>query len=315
MSGTVVAGSARAMACDVNIHVAASVGGSEVEDAVQRALGVFHTVHRVCTRFDPSSPLMRANAHPDRWHAVPQVLFDAVTEAHRAYVSSRGRFDPRVIGDLTRLGYDHSLGFEQGSVVTAGSPARQRPRAPWRPRLRGGPRPELHLGGYPIDLGGIGKGLALRWAGAMLSATVDGFLIDAGGDCLCHGHGPEGERWSVGVEHPDDPSVPAAVLGVADVAVATSSVRLRRWQAGAKPVHHLIDPRTGCPGGSGLASVTVVGDDPARAEVATKALFLAGARGIAEAARRHRTAALWIGTDGTLATSRAMDAHVVWRCG
>ncbi len=41
-------------------------------------------------------------------------------------------------------------------------------------------------------------------------------------------------------------------------------------------MHHLIDPRTGRPATSGLASVTVVTRDAWRAEVLAKAAFIAG---------------------------------------
>jgi thiamine biosynthesis lipoprotein len=41
-------------------------------------------------------------------------------------------------------------------------------------------------------------------------------------------------------------------------------------------LHHLIDPRTGLPAASGVASVTVIAGDAWRAEVLAKAAFLAG---------------------------------------
>ncbi len=43
-----------------------------------------------------------------------------------------------------------------------------------------------------------------------------------------------------------------------------------------RPLHHLIDPRTGLPAVSGLASVTVVDGEAWRAEVLAKAAFIAG---------------------------------------
>jgi thiamine biosynthesis lipoprotein len=41
-------------------------------------------------------------------------------------------------------------------------------------------------------------------------------------------------------------------------------------------MHHLLDPRTGLPAASGVASVTVIAGDAWRAEVLAKAAFLAG---------------------------------------
>ena len=127
-----------------------------------------------------------------------------------------------------------------------------------------------------VDLGGIGKGLAVRWASELLATEFGSFVVDAGGDCYCAGDADGSGRWRIGVEDPLAPTEHIAVLGLRDRAVATSSVRLRRWVVGKRRVHHLIDPRTGSPGGKGLLSVTVAAYDAARAEVSSKALFIAG---------------------------------------
>lgn len=85
---------------------------------------------------------------------------------------------------------------------------------------------------------------------------------------------------------------PLAVVDVVDGAIATSSVRLRRWVAAdGRPVHHLVDPSTGEPGGHGLLAVTVALADPAWAEVWSKALFLAGPTVIGPEARERGLAA------------------------
>ena len=56
-----------------------------------------------------------------------------------------------------------------------------------------------------------------------------------------------------------------------------TSTRLRRvWTRAGREMHHLVDPRTGLPGGSGVASVTVIAGDAWCAEVLAKAAFLAG---------------------------------------
>jgi len=318
MDATGILGSVRAMACDVTVRtsgVSGAPGSGDVGPAVDTALRVFRSVHRAATRFDPDSPLMRANAHPDRWHPVPAVLFAALGEAHRAHLRTRGRFDPRILDDLERLGYDRNLRFHDGPVRTSRRAGHRRPRGRWRPGFRGGPRPQVNLGGVPVDLGGIGKGLALRWAGEGLTGVLDSYLIDAGGDVACRGPGVEGDGWRIGVEDPAGGTDPLAVLVVRDRAVATSSIRLRRWTAGDEPVHHLIDPRTGRPGGTGLTAVTVVADDPAEAEVTTKALFLCGARGIAAEAERRSVAALWVGVDGSVSITRRLRPSVIWTPG
>ena len=301
------------MASDITVHGLADQDAPFVRTQVHRALQVFASVDATCTRFDPASPLMVANARPDRWHRVPPILFRAIEEAHHAYLRTRGRFDPRVLRDLVRLGYDRTLVFGATEVDTLRPSGSRPPLEPWRPRFRGGPRPEIHLGGLPVDLGGIGKGLAIRWATERLRPEIGSFLVDAGGDCAAVGRGPDGGGWPIGIEDPTDPTAVVAVLELRDAACATSSVRIRHWRSDGADVHHLLDPRTGEPGGAGLRSVTVVADDPADAEVTSKTLFLEGAGGIAAASRRRFAAALWVDADGRVAESPRLDSHVSWR--
>ncbi len=304
----------RAMATDVTVHARQRRDGdADDATALESALAVFPEVEAACTRFEPSSALMRMNARPDEWHRVPPVLFEALLAAHRAYLRTRGRFDPRVLTDLLRLGYDRSLAFEAGDVVTEGTTSTRSPLPRWTPHFRGGVRPEVHPGGVAVDLGGIGKGLAVRWAAERLATRVDDFLVDAGGDCACRGGDVGGDGWRIGVEDPRGGERPLAVLELRDAACATSSIRLRRWRSGARAAHHLIDPRTGAPGGDGLLAVTVVADDPAEAEVESKTAFLAGAAGIASAVDRRGLAALWVAEDGAVAESAPLDRHVIWR--
>ena len=301
------------MASTITVVSHPRAGAVDHRAGLEAALQVFRTVDASCSRFDAASALATVNARPGRWHRVPPVLFDAVLESHRAFERTRGRFDPRVLRDLVRLGYRATLPFAKGGVVTPPAPVDHRALGPWRPRFRGGPRPQLHLGGAPIDLGGIGKGLAVRWAAERLDPTHDSYLIDAGGDCACRGPGPDGAGWRIGVEDPFGGRDPLAVLELRDTACATSSTRVRTWRSGGRTVHHLIDPRTGTPGGRGLAAVTVVADDPAEAEVLSKVLFLQGRERIAAESARRRVAALWVGVDGAVGESPRIDRHVLWR--
>jgi thiamine biosynthesis lipoprotein len=308
-----ILGVVQAMASDITLYGRSTGDPSLPHPLVDQALAVFTSVHEACTRFDPDSPLMRANARPDEWHSIPVVLVAAVREAHRAYQRTDGRFDPRVFGDLVRLGYDRSLPFNDGDVTTDRVNVPREPLARWSPRFRYGRRPEVHLGGVPVDLGGIGKSLAVRWAAEELQEHFDDFLLDAGGDCYCEGTGPEQDGWRVGVEDPFGGEQPLAVLAISDKGCATSSTKLRHWRSGGHDTHHLIDPTNGRPGGAGLVAVTVVDDDPTRAEVDTKYLFLGGADGIARSARDRHIAALWVRADGEVASSPAMKPSIIWR--
>jgi thiamine biosynthesis lipoprotein len=239
--------------------------------------------------------------------------------ADRAWRVTGRRFDPRVALVLQRLG---RVGPVPVTSAAQGHGATDR----W---LQRDPRARAASTSEAIDLGGIGKGLALRWAWNRLSRILPdpaaGALLECGGDLVGRGPGPDGAEWLIAIEDPgfgepgDRPGVaadppggalPLAVVGLRGGALCTSSTRLSRWLGPAgDPVHHLIDPQTGRPGGDGLIAVTVAWPDPAWAEIRTKELFLAGSKEIAAIARRRDLAAWWVTTDGAIEmTPRARQA-------
>jgi FAD:protein FMN transferase len=307
----------RSMATDVSLRV---VGPApDVEARLREATDVFARVSTACTRFDDNSPLMRANKAPDEWHDVPWELAASVVEAHEAYRLTGGIFDPRILDTLVRLGYDRSLPFATGGVAFDGAslPANidddPVKRGIWHPRWeQRGQRFRIHLDGAAIDLGGIGKGLAVRWAFEALARAGDSVMVDAGGDCQFSGGGPSGDGWRVGMEDPRGGADPLVVFSLCDVGCATSSVRIRRWQVNGREVHHLIDPRTRKSGGDGLLSVTVIDKDVALAEVWSKTLFLTGPERIAALAEDQQIAAAWVFADDTVQVNPLAAEHVIW---
>ena len=300
----------RAMASPITITIVEPAAGAQ--QAMREAIAVIEEVAAACTRFDPTSPLMRANAQPAAWHKVPMSCVNAVREAFHAYTLTDGLFDPRVLDALDRIGYGHTRTFTDEPLMSDDTAvAEERTRAPWQPEFDGN---RMCLGDAAVDLGGIGKGLAVRWAAEQLSGHGRGFLVDAGGDIALEGVAPNGSPWRIGIENPwNAAGDPVAVVESTSGAVATSSIRIRSWVQDGKAQHHLIDPRTGAPGGEGLVSVSVIGDDPAIAEVWSKTLFLHGARGIAAACLERDLAAVWVQTDGTVGVSASATPHVIWR--
>jgi thiamine biosynthesis lipoprotein len=241
--------------------------------------------------------------------AVSRRLRQALAISDRARRLTRGRFDPRVLRDLERLG-------DRGATLDVAS-------SPGTSDHGGTPRPAgplIELAGegqvqlpQPVDLGGIGKGLALRWAAAeLVRFGIASFLLDAGGDLVARGEPPEGGPWRVGLEDATGGSEPLAVLDARSGAVTTSSIRRRHWTVAERTVHHLIDPATGEPGGDGLLAVTVAGPDPAWSEIWSKTLFLAGGAAIAGLARARGLAAWWVTDDGTLEMTAAARLRTTW---
>ena len=307
----------RAMASPLRLSIAPGGLADEVANTIVDAgwtilRATFEVAEAAMSRFRDDSEITRLNRRAPQSARISRTLARALTAADRAHRVTGGRFDPRVVDALERIGY---LGVPQGHPAPVSArPARILDRAG-----RAGPVSV----GSPVDLGGIGKCLALRWAASALDASVVGhsqpalsYLVDAGGDIVASGT-PDGTApWLVAIEDPAGGTEPVAVVAIRERgAIATSSIRRLRWEHAGRTVHHLIDPRTGEPGGDGLAAVTVAGPDPAWAEVWSKALFLEGAAGIAVTARARGLAAWWVTSDGLLEMTPTARVRTAWVAG
>ncbi|MEO8332606.1 MAG: FAD:protein FMN transferase [Gallionella sp.] len=137
-----------------------------------------------------------------------------------------------------------------------------------------------------LDLGGYAKGYALDRAAELLRKQgIHNALINIGGNVLAIGQ--HGKRpWRVGIQHPRK-SGALATLELRDgEAIGTSGDYQRYFMLGNVRYCHLINPRTGYPM-QGVQSVTVLtrgAHAGVLSDVASKPLFIAGARGWRDAA-------------------------------
>ena len=131
--------------------------------------------------------------------------------------------------------------------------------------------------GVAIDLGGIGKGYASDCAARIFrEENVSGALAALGGNVYAHGTKSDGSPWRVAVRDPFDTSAYIGALSLTDAFAVTSGGYERYFEAGGKTYHHIIDPATGYPAESGLASVTVVCGEGVLADALSTALYVMG---------------------------------------
>jgi thiamine biosynthesis lipoprotein len=312
---------------------AADEEADPIDAAWSAVSDMFEAAEQAMSRFRDASDLTTINRVAGTGQAltVDRLLVRALVAAERAGRQTGGRFDARVLGDLERLGYQgapiHPAIHRGGDGAASGGSAN-----PGLRLLGAADAPATDDGRWldvdvrssrvavetPIDLGGIGKGLALRWASRAIdrAGTLGpgtGILLEAGGDLVGRAPSPEGSDWSIAIEDPDQRDQPKAVIGLRTGAIATSSISIHHWRdAEGRSVHHLIDPATGEPGGHGLVAVTVAGSDPAWAEVWSKTLFLGGVDGIAALARSRGLACWWIRDDGELEMTPAARVRTLW---
>ncbi len=261
------------MGSDVHLVL---VGGSP--EALAGAVHRIEQLESRWSRFRPDSEVSALNNSAGRPVAVStdtRLLVERATEAWRL---TGGAFDPTVLTDLLRAGYDRS--FEQLSAnhfeTRDGSRRNRSIDAPACTDIVVDGQAVTVPAGLGFDAGGIGKGLAADLvASELIGEGVAGVCVNIGGDLRVLGDSPCGDGWTLAIEHPLA-ATPIALVGLVEGAVATSSVLRRVWNRGGKQRHHLIDPSTGEPSESDVALASVIAGQAWQAEALAKAALLRG---------------------------------------
>ena len=257
---------------DADQHVA--------ERAFSRAVAMIDELEQRMSRFLPESELNHLNGSSGRPVIVSPGLYEAIHLAVEMARQTEGFFDPTLLEDLNRVGYDRTLDQMEVDGRAVPAPPRGRVRRGWE-RITFVPESMTITlpAGVKVDLGGIGKGYTAQKIAEFLG-QMGPCLVDAGGDIVA-GEAPRGwDGWPVAVEAPfqglDSPERDILGLWLHDAALTTSGVDRRHWMRGGQVYHHLIDPLTGIPSSSGLITVSVWHKDGPTAEALATAALVAG---------------------------------------
>ena len=135
----------------------------------------------------------------------------------------------------------------------------------------------LHKGAG-LDFGAFGKGAACdRLAACLQASDAPAAVCSVGGSVLVYGRKPDDTDWLVSIAVPGDSNRSLGELAFSDTAfLSTSGSYERYFIEDGKRYHHILNPETGYPAETGLASVTVASDTGVLSDALSTACFLLG---------------------------------------
>lgn len=142
--------------------------------------------------------------------------------------------------------------------------------------------------GMMLDLGAVGKGYASDLVVRVLQENgITSALLDFGGNIQTIGTKPDGSLWRFGLRDPFSGGT-LGVMEISDMAVVTSG-NYERYFIGedGKQYGHIINPSTGYPAESGLASVTVIAEEGRLCDALYTSLFVMGLDRATEYWKQH----------------------------
>ncbi len=288
-------------------------------EALRAAIGdELEEMNRLMSNYRPDSEISRFNAHQSL-EAFPlsAPMYEVLVISEEVSSLSGGAFDITIPPLLEAWGFGPNADSERDPPDAATLEA-------LRDRVGQGllildKRAKTARKGHTalaIDLSAIAPGYAADRIATLLSTRgYSRYMVDVGGEFSVLGHNQKGDPWRVGIERPtatrSDAPVLQRVVDLERGALATSGDYRTYREIDGRRVSHTIDPRTQQPIAHGLASVTVIAENAARADALATALNVLGPeQGLALATEQALPIMMIIRDNGgfTIRTSPAFDS-------
>ncbi|MCC6540132.1 MAG: DUF2271 domain-containing protein [Bryobacterales bacterium] len=252
--------------------------------AEQAALAEIDRLAKILSAWDAASEFSRWNS--TRGRAVP--VSPELAEVLGLFDTWRARTGGALNGAAETIGRVWREAEKQRRLPTSAELAAAVQRAAqthWR--VDAAARTATRLSDAPIAFNSLAKGYIIdRAARAAARAGATGVSVNIGGDLTVLGALP---RQTTEIADPRADAENAARLESLAIptgrAVATSGAYRRGYDIAGRHYSHIIDPRTGRTAG-GVASVTVIANDPVTAGALATAFSVLGPRESAAVARR-----------------------------
>ncbi len=275
-----------ALGTDIYIKVN-NVSREEAEKIFDLIENLYRREEKTFSRFDKKSELSFFNRNIGKFLKASPDFLKICKKAIYFFRKSHGYFDPRIIEFLEDSGYDKNFKDIQPKNFVGNN---------WKP-FKNSLEEELLIKKdkasflSKMDFSGIAKSFIAQEAAKIAeSQGIKDFLIDTGGDMLARGNN-NGKKWIVDLEGIDSSKIN---IDISERSIATSGITRKKWQAGKKKIHHLINPLRPGNFSFDLRTVTVLNDNLMLADFWAKILFVRGISDGLKIAKEENIEALFL---------------------
>lgn len=299
-SMTQISRTSRALGAEVKLtifHESDDVAAAAADKAVEEIA----RVDRLLSIYRPDSAVsilnrdgQLPNPHPD--------LLTVLNKCQELSARSAGAFDITV-QPLWEL---YAAAKKSGKLPESAAVAEAKARVDYR-KIEIDAR-SVRLGkGQAITLNAIAQGFAADCAAAAVrQAGIRHAMIDAG-EVATVGGKPDGQPWTIGIQHPREKEAYIAVVKLRDRCLSTSGDYATTFTED-RAFHHIFDPATG-QSPKDLASVSIVAPSAADADaLATACLVLGIEKSLKLIETLADTQAMFVRKDGRTVATRGFPA-------
>jgi thiamine biosynthesis lipoprotein len=286
--------SGASMGTTYSVKLAGVLGDQETLQLKRAVVDALSAVDSAASSYRQDSELSRFNrlAEVDSPFRLSAVLLPIVTIALEVGQQSAGALDVTIAPLVDAWGF----GAKDQRNPTPDAITSLRTRVGLQLLQLDGAALRKRRADLALDLSAVAKGYAVDLiASALEKLGRSDFLVEVGGELRARGQRAAGKPWRVGIEKPVSElrAVERAVT-LRNMSMATSGDYRNFYEVDGRRQSHLIDPRTGRPIEHGLASVTVLHRETARADAWATALAVLGPSAGPELAEREGLAAFFV---------------------
>ena len=207
------------------------------------AIAEVHRIESKYSRFTTDSVVAGINERAAREYVeVDDETRSLLDYAGRIHRLSGGRFD--ITTGLLQQAWD----FRKGTIAEPSRLLELRQHVGWAHVQLTDHGIRFHRPQMQLDFGGFGKEYAAdRAADVLRQHGVQSGYVNLGGDVAAIGVRPDGEPWSMGVQHPRQAGELLASIPLADASLATSGDYERFFERDGRRYCHILSPLTGEP--------------------------------------------------------------------
>ncbi|MGN0322902.1 MAG: FAD:protein FMN transferase [Oliverpabstia sp.] len=268
----------------MDTYITMTAYGGNAETALTETADKLTELERLWSVTDPDSDIYAVNHSGGQAVSVSDETADLLSFALQMSKATDGALEPTIYPVLTAWGFTTG-----GNRIPSDTEITALLKNVGYERVRlEGSNVQLE-DGMMLDLGAVGKGYAGDLAAQVLRDNgITSALLDIGGNIQAVGTKPDGSPWRLGLRDPFSGGT-LGVLEISNMAVVTSG-NYERYFIGedGKQYGHIIDPKTGHPAETGLASVTVIAEEGRLCDALSTSLYVMGPGRAAEYWRQHQ---------------------------
>ncbi|HIE78554.1 MAG TPA: FAD:protein FMN transferase [Candidatus Thioglobus sp.] len=247
------------------------VSGSELRVTKEEIDERLKEINKVFSNWDPYSELSLLDSEPvNEWVQASDELIFVLNESKKIMHKTAGAFDPGIGRVIDVWGF----GPRRVDVMPDRNEIEDAVRLSSLTNLVIGNTKIKKTVDIHINLSAIAKGYAVDEIAELLKRKgITDFLVEIGGEVVALGKNIE-QQWTVGIEMPNSESAIPITLNNKAIATSGNYRNFFIWEG--EKYNHIIEPGTGLPVRSDLASVSVIHPQTMIADAYATAMMVMG---------------------------------------